>query len=112
VEAVTWLLRDGDVLAAAEVASTLGRRTKDLMGRDEYQGALVCPGARSAHTVGVRFAIDVAFCDGEMVVVGVTTLRPWRLGMPRRGTRTVIKAQAGAFERWGLRTGDHLEVRG
>jgi uncharacterized membrane protein (UPF0127 family) len=109
---VTWLLRDGDVLAAAEVASTLGQRSKGLMGRDEYQGALICPGARSAHTVGMRFAIDVAFCDQEMVVVGVTTLPPWRLAMPRRGTRSLIKAEAGAFERWGLHTGDHLEVRG
>jgi uncharacterized membrane protein (UPF0127 family) len=25
--------------------------------------------------------------------------------------RLVIEAEAGAFERWGLRRGDHLELR-
>jgi uncharacterized membrane protein (UPF0127 family) len=47
-----------------------------------------------------------------MVVVGVTRLRPWRMSFPRRGGRSVIEAQAGAFERWGLRVGDRLELRG
>jgi uncharacterized membrane protein (UPF0127 family) len=47
-----------------------------------------------------------------MVVVGVTRLRPWRVGAPRRGGRSVIEAEAGAFERWGLKVGDKLELRG
>jgi hypothetical protein len=60
----------------------------------------------------MRFPIDVAFCDREMVVVGVTMLRPWRMSLPRRGGRSVVEARAGAFERWGLRVGDHLDLRG
>jgi uncharacterized membrane protein (UPF0127 family) len=36
---------------------------------------------------------------------------PWRMSVPRRRGRSVIEAQAGAFERWGLRVGDHLELR-
>ena len=36
------------------------------------------------HTFGMRFAVDVAVCDKDMVVVGVTTLRPWRMSLPRR----------------------------
>ena len=59
----------------------------------------------------MRFPIDVAFCDKEMEVVDVTTLPPWRISLPRRRTRSVIEAQAGAFERWGLRVGDKLELR-
>ncbi|MGO9027132.1 MAG: DUF192 domain-containing protein [Acidimicrobiales bacterium] len=109
---MTWLLRDDDVLAAAEVASTPGQRAKGLLGRDGFQGAMVFPGVRAVHTVGMRFAIDVAFCDKEMVVVGVTTMRPWRVGLPRRRARSLIEAEAGAFERWGLHVGDHLELRG
>jgi uncharacterized membrane protein (UPF0127 family) len=109
---MTWLLRGGDVLAAAEVADTLADRTKGLLGRADYEGALVLPRTRSVHTVGMRFPIDVAFCDKEMVVVGVTTLRPWRMSLPRRGGRSVVEASAGAFERWGLRVGDQLELRG
>jgi uncharacterized membrane protein (UPF0127 family) len=109
---VTWLLRDGDVLATAEVATGLAGRTKGLLGRASYEGAMVLPRTRSVHTVGMRFPIDVAFCDKEMVVVGVTTLRPWRMSVLRRRGRSVVEAQAGAFDRWGLRVGDKLELRG
>ena len=108
---MSWLLRDGDVLAAAEVAATPAQRVRGLLGRDEVRGAMVFPRTRSVHTVGMRFAIDVAFCDRELVVLATTTLPPWRLGLPRWGARTVIEAEAGAFERWGLRPGDHLELR-
>ncbi len=108
---MSWLLRNGDVLATVEVADTLGARTKGLLGRTGFDGALLLPRTRSVHTFGMRFPIDVAFCDKDLVVVGVTTLRPWRLGRPRRGGRAVIEAEAGAFDRWGLRVGDTLELR-
>ena len=109
---MTWLLRGGDVLAAAEVATSFGQRTKGLLGRSGYEGAMVLPKTRSVHTIGMRFPIDVAVCDRDMVVVRTTTLRPWRMSMPARGGRMVIEAEAGAFERWGLKTGDQLELRG
>jgi uncharacterized membrane protein (UPF0127 family) len=108
---MTWLVRDGDVLAAAEVADSFGERTKGLLGRSHFEGAMVFPRTRSVHTFGMRFAIDAAFCDKDMVVVGVVRLRPWRMSRPRRGGRSVIEAQAGAFERWGLRVGDKVELR-
>jgi uncharacterized membrane protein (UPF0127 family) len=109
---VSWLLRNGDVLATAEVADSLGRRAKGLLGRSGYEGAMVLPHTRSVHTFFMAFAIDVAFCDRDLRVVAVTTLRPWRMALPRRGCRSVVEAEAGAFERWGLRTGDRLELRG
>jgi hypothetical protein len=109
---MTWLLRQGDVLAAAEVAETFPQRSRGLLGRTSFEGAMVLPRTRSVHTFGMRFAIDVAVCDKDMVVVGVITLRPWRMSLPRRRGRSVIEAQAGAFERWGLRVGDRLELRG
>ena len=108
---MTWLLRDGDVLAAAEVASTPALRAKGLLGRQGFDGAMVFPRTRSVHTFGMRFGIDVAFCDKEMVVIDVTTMRTWRLGLPRWHARSLIEAEAGAFERWGLRVGDQLELR-
>ena len=109
---MTWLLRQGDVLAAADVAETFSERTRGLLGKSTFEGALVLPRTRSVHTFGMRFPIDLAVCDKELVVVAVTTLRPWRMSMPRRGGRWVIEARAGAFERWGLRVGDQLELRG
>lgn len=108
---MTWLLSEGRVLAAAEVADSLGARSKGLLGRNGCDGAIVLPRTRMVHTVGMRFPIDVAFCDKSMVVLDVTTLRPWRMSRPRSRTRSVIEAEAGAFDRWGLRVGDHLELR-
>jgi uncharacterized protein len=109
---MSWLLREGDVLATAEVADGFLQRSKGLLGRTGYEGAMILPRTRSVHTVGMKFPIDVALCDKDMVVVGVTTLRPWRMSIPRRGGRLVVEAEAGAFERWGLRKGDKLELRG
>ena len=106
-----WLLRDGDVLAAAEVASSFGQRLKGLLGRDGLDGALVLRPARSVHTIGMRFPIDVAFCDSELRVLAMCTMRRHRVGVPRPKAKVVIEAEAGAFERWRLRVGDQLELR-
>lgn len=108
---MTWLLRDGDVLAAAEVVEGFAGRAKGLLGRDGYEGAMVLPRTRSVHTIGMRFPIDVAFCDRDLLVLDVAHVAPLRIALPRRGCRTVVEAEAGAFERWGLRAGDVLELR-
>jgi uncharacterized membrane protein (UPF0127 family) len=106
-----WLLRDEQVLAALEVAETWRDRSRGLLGRDGIDGALLIRPARSVHSVGMRFAIDVAFCDRDMVVRRTVCLRPNRVTRPSLGTRCVIEAECGAFERWKLRPGDRLEVR-
>jgi len=111
---VPWLLRDGDVVAAVEVATSLRARARGLLGRTGVDGAILLNPARSVHTLGMRFPIDVAFCrrDGqEMVVLDVTTMARHRLGRPRWHASCVIEAEAGAFERWRLAVGDRLEVR-
>ncbi|HEV3282040.1 MAG TPA: DUF192 domain-containing protein [Acidimicrobiales bacterium] len=108
---MTWLLREGDVLAGAEVLDGVAGRTRGLLGQSGYEGAMVLPRTRSVHTFGMKFPIDVAFCDKDMVVIAVTRVRPWRMTVPRRGGRSVIEAEAGAFERWGLKVGDRLELR-
>jgi uncharacterized membrane protein (UPF0127 family) len=59
----------------------------------------------------MRFAIDVAFCDRNLVVVGMCSMARHRLGRPRLRARSVIEAERGAFERWGLRPGDKLEIK-
>jgi uncharacterized protein len=106
-----WLLRDGQVLAACEIAKTLSQRTKGLLGLKGYDGALILEHTRSVHSLGMRFAIDVAFLDRRLVVLDVTELRPWRIALPRVRSRSVLEAEAGAFDRWGLRVGDELELR-
>lgn len=107
-----WLMRDGEVLATLEVAATRAARRRGLLGRDGVTGALLLQPARSVHTIGMAFAIDVAFCDRELRVLDTITMRRWRLGAPRLRAASVIEAEAGAFGRWGLRPGDVLEVKG
>jgi uncharacterized membrane protein (UPF0127 family) len=109
---VPWLLRDGEVLATLEVADSFVDRARGLLGRDGIDGALLLRPARSVHTIGMRFPIDVAFCDGELVVITTRCLERHRVCLPRVRARCVVEAEAGAFERWKLRTGDHLEIKG
>lgn len=109
---MAWLLRDGEVLASLEVAGSRRARSRGLLGRDGVDGALLLRPCRSVHTLGMRFAIDVAFCDDELRVLRVVTMPRHRLSRPVWRSRAVIEAEAGAFARWGLRPGDQLEVKG
>ena len=102
-----WLLRDGDVLASAEITES----TVCPAGRRQIDGALVTRGALLVHTTGARTAVDAAFLDTHMVVVATVRLPPWRVAWARRGARTVVHAPAGSFERWQLVPGDKLELR-
>ena len=106
-----WLLRDGEVLATLEVAERFESRLKGLLGRDGFEGALLLRPARSVHTFGMRFPIDVAFCDRDLTVVDTVCMGRHRLGRPRLRAHCVIEAEAGAFERWRLRPGDELEIK-
>jgi uncharacterized membrane protein (UPF0127 family) len=108
---MTWLVRDGDVLAAAEVAETSRARRRGLLGRDRIEGALVIRPCRHVHTMGMRFAIDAAFCDASGVVLRTSSLPPWRVSPVVWRAAFVIEAEAGAFERWGLCQGDKVELR-
>lgn len=106
-----WVLREGDVLAAAEIAGSVAARIRGLLGRSGLEGALFLPHTKAVHSMGMRFPIDVAFLDGELNVLGVVRLPPWRMTRPRLRCRGVLEAEAGAFERWRLRPGDQLELR-
>ena len=103
-------MHDGRVLASAELATTRAERRRGLLGRDGIDGVLVLR-ARSVHTFGMRFAIDVAFCDAAGTVRRTATLAPNRVTLPVRGATTVIEATAGSFAAWGLGPGDRIEVR-
>ena len=107
-----WLLRDGEVLASLEVASTRSERRRGLLGVDGIPGALLIERARSVHSIGMRFPIDVAFCDEDLAVVKTLRLEPHRVTVPVLRAHQVIETEAGRFAHWGLTVGDQLEVRG
>jgi uncharacterized protein len=108
-----WLVRDGDVLASAEVAHRAWERTVGLLGRqpEAITGAFVLRPCHQIHTIGMRFPIDVAFCDRSGVVLRTRTVPPWRVTRVVWRSGFVVEATAGSFERWRLRPGDTIEVR-
>jgi uncharacterized membrane protein (UPF0127 family) len=108
---MAWLMRDGEVLATVEIAETRNARRRGLLGRDAVDGAMVIRPCRTVHTVGMRFAVDVAFCDGAGTVLRTYSLRPWRVTRFVRRAVYAVEAGSGAFDRWRVRTGDRLEVR-
>ena len=109
---MAWLVRDGEVLASLEVATSRRARRKGLTGRDGFEGALLLRPCASVHTAGMHFDLDVAFCDEDLKVLETVRMKRWRIGRPRPGAKAVLEAEAGAFERWRLRPGDRLEVKG
>lgn len=106
-----WLLRDGEVLASVEVAATRAARRRGLLGRDGIEGAMLITPARSVHSIGMRFDLDVAWCDRDLVVLRVSRLPRHRVSRPVARARCVIEAEAGSFARWNLAAGDQLELQ-
>lgn len=109
---MAWLVRDDRVLATLELAESRRARRRGLLGRDGFEGALLLRPARAVHTLGMRFALDVAFCDAELTVLDVRRMARHRIGLPVLAARAVLEAEAGAFASWELKVGDRLEVRG
>jgi uncharacterized membrane protein (UPF0127 family) len=105
-----WLLRDGDVVCALEMADSPAER-RSCRRRAGFDGALQLGGTRTAHTLGLGFSVDVAFLSADLTVLRVTQLKPWRVALGGPAARSVLQAEAGWLERWGVRAGDQLEVR-
>lgn len=109
---MAWLVHDGRVLASLERADSIRRRTIGLLGRDEFDGALLLEKTRSVHTLGMKFPIDVAFCDRDLRVVRISTMRQHRLSKIEFSACCAIETEAGRFRHWKVEVGDQLEIRG
>jgi hypothetical protein len=109
---VAWLVCETRVLASAEVADDRRSRRRGLLGRDGLDGALILSPCSWVHTVGMRFDLDVAHVDADGVVLRTTRMARNRVGRPVPRAHTVVEAAAGAFDRWDLRVGDVIEIRG
>ncbi|WP_419919038.1 DUF192 domain-containing protein [Candidatus Poriferisocius sp.] len=109
---MAWLVCEDRVLATVEVATGWWERARGLLGRDGSDDVvLLLRPACSVHTLGMRFPIDVAHLDRNLVVLRVVTMGCHRIGLPVWRARAVLEAKAGSFARWGLKPGDRLEVR-
>jgi uncharacterized membrane protein (UPF0127 family) len=106
-----WLLRDGDVVCALEMADSPAERRNGLRGRKGCEGALHLDGARTVLTAGMKFPVDVAFLSSDLIVLRVRRVKPWRIALGGPNARSVVQAEAGSLGRWGVGVGDQLEVR-
>jgi hypothetical protein len=100
---VSWLLRDGDVLAAIE--------TRRRGWADCLNGAVLIHGPALVQTVTTPVSLDVAWCDSQLQVRRIGALRPYRLARPQVRPGCLVLASPGSFDRWHLRVGDRLEIR-
>lgn len=107
------IIRDGQVLVErAERASSLVDRLRGLLGRSSLGpgSALLIERCGSVHTVGMRFAIDLAFLDRTCRVVRVIrNVRPGRL-MVCGGWRAarVLESETGCLDSSAIQVGDEL----
>lgn len=108
---MAWLVHDDKVLATLEIVESWRDRSRGLLGRDGIEGALLLRPARSVHTLRMKFPIDVAYCDEDMIVLRTATMSPNRVGRPCVRARVVVEAEAGTFESWGVAPGVQLEIK-
>jgi len=109
---MSWLVRDDQVLASLEIAESRTHKARGLLGRDGIEGAILLRPARWIHTFRMRFDLDVAYLDEDLIVVKTVSMHTNRLGAPVRTARSVLEAEAGAFGLWSLTVGDQLEIKG
>jgi uncharacterized membrane protein (UPF0127 family) len=106
-----WLVSDGRVLAAALHATSRTDRRRGLMGVSIIDQPLVIEPCNWIHTLGMKAVIDVMYINADNVVIGVNTMKPWRIGPYTRAAVRVIEASAGSLERWNIGIGNTVEVR-
>ena len=104
----TTAVPPGTPLAEADIACDRSSRRRGLLGLDHYRRILVLEPARQVHTFGMRFAIDVAWCDRSGTVLRTAQVPPNRLSDWFYGAQGVLEAEAGAFGRLGITRGDRL----
>jgi uncharacterized membrane protein (UPF0127 family) len=93
-------------------ASSFVDRTRGLLGEDRLEAgsALVFEPARQIHTFGMRFPLDVVFCDAAWKVLHVVRNMP-----PTRMTRPVMRSHfalelAGGSLSGDVRRGETLKL--
>ncbi|MGI9612019.1 MAG: DUF192 domain-containing protein [Acidimicrobiales bacterium] len=106
-----WLVRDGSVLASLEIPIGRKARARGLLGRQGIEGAMLLRPARSVHSFGMRFELDVAFINADDIVIRTLRLHKHRVTFPVWRAVYALEAEAGAFGHWELKIGDKIEIR-
>lgn len=93
------------------VAQTMWSRAVGLLNHATLpleEGLLIRP-CNNVHTFFMRFPIDVVFLDAESRVLGIRSLKPWRVSPIVWKAKSVLELAAGVAQAKGLRVGEKLE---
>lgn len=108
------LLRDGAPSGiAVRRCRGLFARARGLLGSAELpvDVTLQLVGCNAVHTFGMRYPIDVVFCEpGGRICRIVHGLVPWRWAAVARGGIDTFEFCRGAARLHGLAVGEHLQV--
>jgi uncharacterized membrane protein (UPF0127 family) len=101
---------DSVVCERTEVADTLWRRMRGLLGRASLSAGsgMLFRGESSIHSAFMRFEFDAVFMDRDLLVVGLAErIPPWR-ARAAKGSRNILELAAGEISRTGVAIGDQL----
>lgn len=92
------------------IADSYFKRLRGLLGKNQLQPGegLLLTKVSSVHCFFMKFTIDVVYLSPEMVVTGIETIRPWRVGKWIRGTAHTLELAEGAAQ-GRIKKGDMLE---
>ena len=95
-----------------EEACSFVERFKGLMGRKNLEDGegIFFPNCSSIHCFFMKIPIDVVYLDKDYTVVGIETVKPWKVGHFFKEARHILEVKAGSA--CGICVGDKLEIRG
>jgi len=96
------------------VASRRLDRAIGLLRRSHLDAgeALWITPCHGVHTWFMRFSIDVIAMDADGVVVdAVSTLKPWRMRLPKPGAHSVLELSAGTLLTAPVKIGDRIQIQ-
>jgi uncharacterized protein len=107
--------RDTCLATSLCVADTHWTRLRGLLGLasgdfGNGRGLWIVP-CHGVHTLGMGFAIDAVYLDGDMNVVHVEDeLRPWRFAAVRGNAFSVLELPCHTAKETGTAIGDKIEI--
>ena len=97
------------------VANTHWTRLRGLVGlsRNDFRngcGIWILP-CHGVHTLGMQFAIDVAYLDEEKTVIHIERgLKPWRFAAVKSKAKSVLELPTETLAETGTEVGDKIEI--
>lgn len=104
--------RDGVLVENCYVAQKLLARMRGLLGSTELKSeeALWLSPCQQVHMWFMKFPIDVVFISHDGSIVGMESLKPWRISKFYWKAHAAIEIAAGSLQKWNLKTEDQFEV--